>query len=109
MLKLSIVVSTIVFASVALADECGVTAEQAPKLGSRTAPLKEQEHVEIDRSQRTNPLPNSPSQTVGGGYYGEASRYRTDQGWSRGRGYWWHSGHSSDIPTTGYTANSDRH
>lgn len=56
----------------------------------------------IDRSKRTNPNPAAPSYAVGSA--NEASRYRTDQGWSRGRHYWWSRRSNSDIPTSGYTS-----
>jgi hypothetical protein len=59
--------------------------------------------VRIDRRERTNPYPATPFSSLGGG---EASRYRTDQAWSRGRSHWYgyYGSRRSDIPTTGYTS-----
>ena len=54
------------------------------------------------KDYRVNPFPNNPLVNSGGG---EASRYNTNQGWSRGSyGSWWgYYGGRSDIATTGYT------
>jgi hypothetical protein len=63
--------------------------------------------IVIDRSKRTNPYPSRTFTERSSA--NEASRYRTDQGWSRGRNnWWWYGGNRSDIPTTGYTAPANR-
>ena len=54
----------------------------------------------IDRSQRANPYPNTPSYAQGG----DTSRYDTSNGWSRGGRSWYWGNGGSDIPTSGYTA-----
>jgi hypothetical protein len=64
---------------------------------------RESDDVHIDRSKRTSPYSSTPYSVMSSA--NEASRYRTDQGWSRGgyHGYWWHGSHRSDIPTTEYS------
>lgn len=91
------ILSLLLFSGVAFADTC-------EKNVSKEDPVKPEKKVErIDRSQRTSPTPSTPSYAVGSS--NEASRYRTDQGWSRGRGhYWWGGSYGSDIPTSGYTS-----
>ena len=61
----------------------------------------EEDHI----NDRVNPMPNQPLANYSGQ---EASRYRTDQGWSRSSygSWWWGGGRSSDLGTTGYTTPS---
>ena len=103
-LKLLITISVFLFinAQPVFADgsDCEVKVSKT-EMPARTRLRQGAESLKIDRSSRTNPYPATPFSAIGGG---EASRYRTDQGWSRGRSSWWWGRSRSDIPTSGYTS-----
>jgi hypothetical protein len=96
------VLSAMLIPSLALADGEASTERSSDRREEARSASSRDSEVRIDRRERTNPYPATPFSALGGG---EASRYRTDQAWSRGRSsYWYYGSRRSDIPTTGYTA-----
>lgn len=84
-------------------------AEDMSYLNKDTKQVQIEKHddIQVDRSKRTNPYPSRPFSSMSSA--NEASRYRTDQAWSRGRNFgFWGSRRGSDIPTAGYSTTSTK-
>lgn len=92
--------------SIATADQSHVESENCEvKSDPATNDTKVKDQAPVNRAgYRANPFPNTPSYAQGG----DTSRYATDQGWARGRNFWWGGRRGSDIPTSGYTTPSRR-
>ncbi len=98
----AVILGALVSPLAAYADGDSSREERSERRSEVRASADRGREIRIDRRERTNPYAATPFSAIGGG---EASRYRTDQGWSRGRSHWWgyYGSRRSDIPTTGYT------